>query len=956
MGTRWRATLAGICLLLLSVTAFAQFQTGNIFGNVVDKSGAALPGVTVTLTGGGAPRMFVTDQHGDFRFPSLSPGRYELRAELAGFGTATRAVEVNVGSNAEVAVTLAPAVEQTITVTAETPLLDVRKTGTGATVTKVELEQIPTARDPWVVLQQAPGVLMDRVNVGGNESGQQSQYVGKGVGGDQATWNVDGVNITDMAALGSSPTYYDFDSFEEMQVTTGGSDPRIQTAGVQLNMVTKRGTNDFRGSGRYFVTDNDYQAEAEIPAEAAGYLRGVNEIDNITDMGLEVGGPIIKDRLWLWGAYSDNQIDLLVGSGATHSADKTTLENLNGKLNAQIFENNSATFLYTNGDKIKTGRNAGPTRPVALGSAWNQSGPTDLFKFEDTHIFSPNFFATILASQVDGGFGLTPGGGLEANAFRDENGVWNNGYYYYITDRPQESYRLDLSNFFDAGGMSHELKYGFGYRETPVTSVSGWPGDNAYIDFFADRPVAYIYRTSAADYTTEYTDLYIGDTMQRGNLTLQVGLRYDVQEGSNNPAVAAPSTILPDLLPALSYQGDAEPIEWTSISPRIGATYTFGDTKRTLVRAAYNRYVDQLGAGPLFTTNPVGAYSYLAYYVDDKNGDHRVSRNEILFDEGLYWSYNVDPDNPSALSILGRYDPDMKAPSTDEFLVGFEHELLPEFTVGMNYTHRVLGDFIWSRYEKTQGAGDFYTAADYAFQENLTGTLPNGDTYSVPVYRLKEGLSRPVYSVTTNRDGYEQQYDGIELNLTKRLSNRWMARANLSWNDWTQTVDEQGYPSGDPTERLAGYGCTTCDGIVVQGSGTGSGAKGGVYINSGLAFQVTGLYELPLGFSIGAAINGREGYPIPHYRQFRTADGVLKNVLLNGVESARNEDIMNVDLRLAKDFRWNEVGLTLSVDAFNITDERTVLQRQHRVGVSTTNRILELQSPQVFRVGARLSF
>src|ERR1043166_257524 len=228
---------AALLVSLLAVSAFGQAQTGNIYGKVQAKDGSALPGVTVTLSGVGAPQTFVTDNTGSFRFLSLSPGTYNLKAELAGFGTATRnGVPGNIGRNADVTMTLNPAAAESITVTAEAPLLDVRKTGTGADVNKVELEKVPTARDPWVILQQTPGVQMDRINVGGNQSGQQSGYVSKGATSDQSTWNVDGVNITDFAATGSSPSYYDFDSFEEMQLTTGGSDPRLMTPGVQINM------------------------------------------------------------------------------------------------------------------------------------------------------------------------------------------------------------------------------------------------------------------------------------------------------------------------------------------------------------------------------------------------------------------------------------------------------------------------------------------------------------------------------------------------------------------------------------------------------------------------------------------------------------------------------------------------------------------------------------------------
>src|SRR5205814_4549641 len=134
---------------------------------------------------------------------NLSPGTYSLRAELEGFGSATRAgIVVRIGANADVTMVLNPSVTESITVTGEAPLLDVRKAGTAINVSKVELEKIPTSRDPWTILQQAPSVQVDRINVGGNQSGQQSVYVGKGTTADQNTWNVDGVNITDMGAVG----------------------------------------------------------------------------------------------------------------------------------------------------------------------------------------------------------------------------------------------------------------------------------------------------------------------------------------------------------------------------------------------------------------------------------------------------------------------------------------------------------------------------------------------------------------------------------------------------------------------------------------------------------------------------------------------------------------------------------------------------------------------------------
>ena len=1000
--------LAVLVMLVIAGSAFAQISTGNVSGKVVDTQGNPLPGVTVTLTGGGAPQVYVTDAEGNFRYPNLAPGRYTVKAELAGMGSASSAVDVNIGRSSTLNMTLNPTVSQTITVTAETPLLDVRKTGTGATVTKVELEQVPTARDPWVILQQVPGVLTDRINVGGNESGQQSSFVGKGSGGDQATFNVDGVNITDMSALGSSPAYYDFDSFEEIQVATGGSDPRIQTPGVQLNMVYKRGTNDLRGSARYFETPGN---EGTVSEEAKPYLRFFNEIDSVSDYGLELGGPIMKDRLWLWGAYGRNQIDLFVAQPTANQlppgadpdvryTDKTKLETLNGKLNAQITSNNSAVLLYTDSGKTKFGRNASPTRPPATTYNQDSYGPKGSYKIEDTHIFGPSFYLTGMYSKTNGGFQLVPNSGKNCTSFEcisaadvhnatldAATGIWGDSFYYAFIKRPQTQYRADGSTFFETGTLNHELKFGAGFREVKQQTQSGWPGGQYYV--YGGGGGLALFRPANSNTTGQYTDLYAGDTMLLGNLTLQAGLRYDQQKGHSGALSTTANPDFPDLMPAASLNVPDE-IEWTSISPRIGATYTFGSTHRTVLRGGYNRYVDQLGTGTIAAANPLSFYQYLYYYyVNDDNGDGHISPAEFANspDRLLYGTYNIDFHDTQHAHQLTRFDNDMNPPHTDEFVAGFEHELMSDFTVGMTYTHRKLDDILWTQYEKTPGSGDWYTSADYELAGNATGILPpcvvdpatgrvprtpanglgcQGASFSVPFYVLKAGVETPTYGVITNRPDYSQTYDGLELTGVKRMSHHWMLRGNFSWNDWRQSVGPNGFV--DPTPLRTTYGCSNCDdALVVQGSGTGSGSKGGVYINSRWSYNLTSVVQLPLDFNVGASLTGREGYPIPYVARVYTGPNNFggegfKQVLVADVDAYRLPDIFNLDLRLAKDFRFNRAGLTLSVDAFNVTDQRTVLQRTTRVNdrlnrtYTSADRIVEAQSPRVFRLGARLTF
>src|SRR5262249_31615734 len=187
------------------------------------------------------------------RIINSSPSAHPVTPPPAGSHTVARDVTVNTGVNVNLSLGLRVAkVEETVTVTAETPVVDTKKTGTSTTVSRDELEKTPQARDPWAVLRTIPGVVVDRVNVGGNESGQQANFTGKGSSARDTQWSMDGVSVTDMAAVGASPTYFDFDAFEEINVATGGQDLRVQTGGIALNLVTKRGTDNFHGSARGF--------------------------------------------------------------------------------------------------------------------------------------------------------------------------------------------------------------------------------------------------------------------------------------------------------------------------------------------------------------------------------------------------------------------------------------------------------------------------------------------------------------------------------------------------------------------------------------------------------------------------------------------------------------------------------------------------------------------------------
>jgi hypothetical protein len=948
----------------LAASLYGQAATGNVYGRVTDEQGGVLPGVTVTLSGVGAPWTTTTDSRGGFRFLNLAPGTYSVETELSGFATVERSdVAVNLGANTELEISMkVESVAETVTVSSEPPLLDARKDTSGSQFDQEELKQIPTARDPWVILQQVPGVLVDRINVGGSQSGQQSLVVGKGTTFSQNAWNVDGVTITDMRATGLSPTYYDFDAFQQMQATTGGSDPSIAVAGVTLNMVTKRGTNEVHGSARIFGTDRRFQAKPGNPEAARQGLTKLNQINGIQDYGLEAGGPVVPDKAWLWGSYGRNQINLIQASG---TADDATLENMTGKLNLQPIESNSLTLFYLRGDKVVLGRGSGPTHPQP--TSWDQSTTTTIWKGDDSQVLGASFFADVAWSYVDSPGELAPEGGLNptvngqpVDVILDPNGIWQNSFVDSRGSEPQHQVVATASYFFNTGLIGHELKFGFGYRNVVAKSSFAWPGSgNVGLEAFG---LAELTRQHNVSEAARYFDGYLSDTLTWSRLTVNAGVRYDEQYGQNLPSSAPANPVFPDLLPAIRFPGTPVPFRWKSWEPRVAAAYAVGAGKKTLLRASYARYADQLGTGNVAFNNPVGG-SYLYYYWSDTNGNQRVDPGEL---GDFYYAYGVDPNNPTALSSPNLIDPKLKAPTTDEVMVGVDHELLPAFVAGLTYTHRYRKNKIWYELLGCDGNNaDPCTSADYV---QINGGVPGYDTYgnligtTGPLYDVAGGYGGNFGYLETNRPDYHQTYDGVELQLTKRLSNRWMAHASFTYADWRQHVGSIARGCIDPTNQIDGNGNSCDNGVVYLGSGGGTGPFANVYINSTWSFNVNGLYQLPMNFNIAANFYGRQGYLIPFYVVEPTSAGG-RFVAVGAADAYRNNTVTELDLRVAKVIPlFQKADLTLSVDLFNALNNNTILQRQTRLGTkpgspaAQGNRITEVQSPRILRFGGRISF
>jgi hypothetical protein len=441
--------------------------------------------------------------------------------------------------------------------------------------------------------------------------------------------------------------------------------------------------------------------------------------------------------------------------------------------------------------------------------------------------------------------------------------------------------------------------------------------------------------------------------MTAGNLTINAGLRYDKQEATNNPSTLPPHPIFPDVIPGNVFAGGDPGWDWTSITPRLGLTYALGAEKKTLLRASYSRFADQLGSGLASQTNPQN-YQYAYFYWYDDGNTNKIDPSEV---GAFYYFFGFDPSDPSKVvnRVASGFDPGI----TDELVLAIEHALLPEFVVGLSATYRVYSDIpefrlLVDKPGCTHPLGCPVTRADYVQFTTADGFLPDGSAYSVPVFRLNPGTTSTGGSILQNSRN-EQEYLGISATFNKRLSNRWLARGHVTWSDWTNNVKEIVNPT---PSRFGGHedGST-----VIFGSGTGSGSKGNVYISSRWAADISGLYQVapdrPWGFNVAGNINAREGFPNPYWRSVSTPGQAAQLVLVSPKnDTYRNDDIYTVNLRVEKEFRFDDWGVTLGVDCFNVFNDGTVIQRQNRLLVAASDNVLEVVSPRVFRVGARLNF
>jgi len=682
--------LCAISAIVLSISpAFAQVQTGSILVRVQDEQGAAVPGVSVTIS---SPALVagtatgVTDSGGVNRFPSLPPGVYSVRVELQGFRPMVREnLSVLTGQTTPLDMTLTVAtLAETVTVTGASPVVDTTSANVSTNLGEQLLQGTPGGRDIWSLVEyKVPSLLITRPDVGGTSGGLQGVYSARGTASSQNTQFLNGINVGDPAAIGAAGFYYDFDAFDDIQVSTGAHDITVPTSGVFMNMVTKGGTDQWRGRSTFtWLGDATQWQNVDDELLRYGFRPETNAVDFVSDINISGGGPVIAKKLRIFGSFRDWRVHVNVPAAfSTLVLDKTDITS--GMVNAtyQINDKNRLTGFYSRQYYKKPNRFLATSNLLEQASTSNEDDVFDVYQVLWNSVLSNNFFIDarlglnkiFFPTYLNGNDQtlLDATTGIRTRNFTAGTERWRDRYQGNATAQ----YYLD-----EFAGGRHEFKFGFDQAHSPVENrvsrfddveltYASATGRSQIVTLFATP----FYSKSAVDVTA----LYAQDSYSVKRLTLTAGLRWERLEGYLPEQSSPPSQFFPELNRTFPEQRDI--VEWYTTGPRLSAAYDLFGDGQTAVKFGAGRYyyIIPSGGGVLDTVNPNGNYSQ-QYTWNDLNGDLRYQPGEQS------GTPIISQVNVSTVS----FDPDYRRPYTDEYTGGVDHELLPSVRLSAIYTYR----------------------------------------------------------------------------------------------------------------------------------------------------------------------------------------------------------------------------------------------------------------------------
>jgi len=639
---KWMAVALAIALLI-PLAAFAQ-SASSLAGRVVDASGAAIPGVTVTATNSqmGLTRTTVTDADGSFRFPSLPVGTYSVVAELSGFAiVTTENVQLNVASQREIDIVLKQAtVSEAITVTAEAPLVSTEP-AIGTVVSQNELENLPLNGRQFANLASlAPGTTLS-VNADPTKPGQLTVALNGG-SGRNVNFLIDGGDNTD-DTIGGALQNFNLEAVQEFKIQTMQYKAEYgRSSGGVLSVVTKTGTNEFAGSAYGFFRNKSLnektETERQNDASKGEYKR--------KQYGVSFGGPIIKDRAHFFGTYEKTDRDTTTTfdtGGVFPSLDGTSagvpfedeLGTIKASLNATAKQFVQVRYGYQkNSDKYAAFSYITPTgwgtiandyKSVLGSHAWTLGGDKlNEFVFQWTR-----FENGITADSSDPNFYFPSGVQSGQNVNTPQT-----------TIQEKSQFKNDFSWSSNFMGRRNDFKAGVNYIHEPILGgdfTTGTTGRYDMLEDRADSPVAAItiFGGFFGDQTPidQYNIYFQDDIAINSKLTVNLGLRYDKWTGfdldqRNNPllplykAAAAAHPEIEYLRPFANGEADQLEDDTNNWGPRLGFSYDLKDNGKHIFRGGYGIYYDfpYTNATILFPAAAVQSTYGIVYSNEDPTG------------------------------------------------------------------------------------------------------------------------------------------------------------------------------------------------------------------------------------------------------------------------------------------------------------------------------------------------
>jgi outer membrane receptor protein involved in Fe transport len=964
-----RIGLTLCCLFVAAAPLVAQEFRGRINGTVTDNTGAVLPGVNVTVTSSSLiqPQVQVTGADGDYRFIALPPGVYEITFELPGFQTMKReGVRVVINQTLSVDIQMPVAsLQETVTVSGDSPVVDASTTTIGTNFTKELLTEIPNARDIWAAMSQAPGFTMSGYDVGGSHAGTQTGFVTYGLS-EQRTTRIEGINTTE--GVSANAGYFDFGSFEEFQLGAAGSGADQDTPGGSMNIIVKSGGDQFSGQwysdweGKDLISDN-IPSEFTVPggvkddfvAPSAGAERG-NQIDRQYDINANLGGPVYPGKAWFFASWRLNdQYKFITGRP---DLAQSKLTNYSVKGTYQLNSTNQLIGYWNRREKLQPLRDLSTTTPVS--AAFYQSSQNYPFKAEWTSVLNDRMFLDVLVGDWRNYFPLRPtseegffpasefvagradlgtGQFLDGGAAGPSNTATDGGVYQ-DQRRRKPQYLASLSYFKQGWGGAHDFKIGAEGRWEERVFFQDQPFNIFYRDRASVPELVELFNTpTEGDNRTTAQAAYIQDTWKLTNrVTLNLGVRYDYYKDFWVDQTITPEGILalqnatdPTLQDFFAPRDVAGRTVSTShaISPRAGFSWDLTGSGRTVVKGYFGQFYFNSAPETLAALeNPVGT-ARLQYQFNDVNG------NRLLDGEQELGRLLNTFGGAGFVSI----DRDLKRPFSQELSGHLEQEIVSGLSARASYVYKNIRDD-WAEVDASRiGA---YTVPVTATDPGPDGQVGTPDDRSIDLLdRTAAGSER----VFTNPDDFESDYNSVEVALNRRFAGNWMALTSFgyTWLDQfhTNSSTTSALEAGSvgkafrwrPNERLFGRETSTLWNYKLIGRYVFKydvGVSGSYKLQSGRQFGRTASIRLPVA--------GAETIPV------------------ESVTSNRFPNVHIVDFRLDKSFNLGgRLGkLTAMMDVFNLMNSDVVTNA--RITSGRYREVIALLDPRIVRFGLRYDF